>query len=243
MRRVFVRLQQFTPVKLPALSPSMVKGTIQEWKVKVGDEVKDGTLWCVIGTDKAGLDFTERVREGWVAKLYAQNGDELPVGKVIALLVDEKKYIELADTYKLPEEEQPAAAAAAPPAPSTPPAAPAPVTPAAKPVVAKPTRYGSSLDDAIKASGPAVALRASRLDRQALESVAPTGKGGRFTKGDLAGVPEASSSSSSPSSVVTPSLPPPPTPQSSSSLVKATAVVDFTVSDTAMLKRLMAGKK
>lgn len=231
MRRVFYRLQQFTPVKLPALSPSMAKGTIQEWKVKVGDEVTDGTLWCVIGTDKAAADFTERVREGWVAKLYAQNGDELPVGKVIALLVDDKKYIPLADTYILVEEvEAPAPPASAPPPPSPPAAAPA-----------APARYGGSLDDAIKASGPAVGLLASRLDRAQLEAVTPTGKGGRFTKSDLAGLapaPAAPEAAKAPTPASTPAASKPAV----SGAVKATPVTNFAVSDTAMLQKLFGRK-
>jgi pyruvate dehydrogenase E2 component (dihydrolipoamide acetyltransferase) len=238
MRRVFARLQHFTPVKLPALSPSMTKGTIQEWKVKVGDEVTDGTLWCVIGTDKAGLDFTERVREGWVAKLYAQNGDELPVGKVIALLVDEKQHIPLADTYKVVEDvaapqEQAAAAAPSPPPSATP-----------------KRLYGNSLDDAIKASGPAVALLASKLDRAAIAAVTPSGKGGRFTKSDLADLRPAAPAPAASASLPPAASAPSPRPEAPSPVqaakppggVKATPVSDFSVSDTPLLKKLFRQK-
>ena len=244
MRRAVLVLQRFTPVKLPALSPSMAKGTIQEWKVKVGDPVTEGTLWCVLGTDKAGLDFTERVREGFVAKLYAQNGEEHPVGKVIALLVDEKEHIGLADTYKVVEDV--AIAEPVKQAPTESHNVSKTVSSSTNAGGEKKKLYGGSLDDALKASGPAVALLASLLaDRSVLETISPSGKGGRFTKGDLHGL--VAVPSPAPSSTTAEVKPAPEPPKNISAAaapgaVVATPVVDFSVSDSGLLKKLFASK-
>ena len=222
----------------------MTKGTIQEWKVKVGDPISEGTVWCVLGTDKANISFNEVVHEGFVAKLYARDGDELPVGKVIALLVDEKEHIGLADSYKLVEDTPAAAATPPPPPPPPPPAAPpaAPAQPANN-TTGVPRLYGGSLDDAIKASGPAVALLASKIDRSQLQKVVPSGKGGRFTKSDLSGLAPAQGNTvatvdatpAAPQAAAAPAKPAPAT-------IRATPVSDLSVSDTKLLKILFGTK-
>ena len=42
---------------MPALSPTMVTGTLVKWNVKVGDLLKPGDLLADIETDKATVGF------------------------------------------------------------------------------------------------------------------------------------------------------------------------------------------
>jgi len=75
-------------LKMPALSPTMEKGTLAKWLVGVGDLVKAGDLVAEIETDKATMEF-ETVDEGRIsAILVAEGTDEVPVGTVIATLVE-----------------------------------------------------------------------------------------------------------------------------------------------------------
>ena len=46
-----------TELKMPALSPTMEKGTLAKWLVNEGDSVKPGDLIAEIETDKATMEF------------------------------------------------------------------------------------------------------------------------------------------------------------------------------------------
>ena len=73
-------------LKMPALSPTMEKGTLAKWLVAEGDFVKPGDLLAEIETDKATMEF-EAVDEGRVARLVIAAGtDDVAVGTVVALL-------------------------------------------------------------------------------------------------------------------------------------------------------------
>ncbi len=75
-----------TPIKMPALSPTMEEGKLARWHVKVGDKVKAGDVIAEIETDKATMDV-EAVDEGVVAKLLVAEGAEgVKVNTVIAEL-------------------------------------------------------------------------------------------------------------------------------------------------------------
>jgi pyruvate dehydrogenase E2 component (dihydrolipoamide acetyltransferase) len=76
-------------IKMPALSPTMEEGTLAKWLVKEGDTVKSGDIMAEIETDKATMEF-EAVDEGVIAKiLIAEGTDNVKVGAVIAILVEE----------------------------------------------------------------------------------------------------------------------------------------------------------
>ncbi|MGE3747130.1 MAG: biotin/lipoyl-containing protein, partial [Sphingomonadaceae bacterium] len=55
-------------LKMPALSPTMEKGTLAKWLVAEGDMVKPGDLIAEIETDKATMEY-EAVDEGRIASL------------------------------------------------------------------------------------------------------------------------------------------------------------------------------
>ena len=78
-----------TPIKMPALSPTMEEGTLAKWLVKPGDTVNAGDIMAEIETDKATMEF-EAVDEGTIASIAVEEGTEgVKVGTVIAMLAEE----------------------------------------------------------------------------------------------------------------------------------------------------------
>ena len=83
-----------TPIKMPALSPTMEEGTLAKWLVKAGDKVSAGDLLAEIETDKATMEF-EAVDEGTIASIEIDEGTEgVAVGTVIAMLAGEGESVE-----------------------------------------------------------------------------------------------------------------------------------------------------
>jgi pyruvate dehydrogenase E2 component (dihydrolipoamide acetyltransferase) len=75
-------------LKMPALSPTMEKGTLAKWLVKEGDVVNVGDLIAEIETDKATMDF-EATDTGTIGSiLIAEGTEDVPVGAVVALFTD-----------------------------------------------------------------------------------------------------------------------------------------------------------
>jgi len=76
-------------VTMPALSPTMESGTLATWLKSEGDEVAAGDAIAEIETDKATMEV-EAVDEGTLGKILVPEGtEEVPVGKVIALILEE----------------------------------------------------------------------------------------------------------------------------------------------------------
>jgi len=71
----------------------MEKGNIQKWLKQVGDEVQPGDTLASVETDKAVVDF-EMQDEGYVAKLlYPEGAKDVDLGKIVAVLVENKEDI------------------------------------------------------------------------------------------------------------------------------------------------------
>jgi pyruvate dehydrogenase E2 component (dihydrolipoamide acetyltransferase) len=76
-----------TNVLMPALSPTMEKGTLTKWHIKEGDTVNAGDVIAEIETDKATMEV-EASDEGKVGKLVVPEGTEdVAVNSVIAVLL------------------------------------------------------------------------------------------------------------------------------------------------------------
>jgi pyruvate dehydrogenase E2 component (dihydrolipoamide acetyltransferase) len=76
---------------MPALSPTMTKGKIVEWTKKEGDQINSGDVLASVETDKAAVDF-ETNDEGYLAKiLYPKGSSDIPLGTIIAVVVDDQK--------------------------------------------------------------------------------------------------------------------------------------------------------
>ena len=168
-----------TPIKMPALSPTMEEGTLAKWLVKVGDTVNAGDIMAEIETDKATMEF-EAVDEGTITSIEVQEGAEgVKVGTVIAMLAGEG---EDATAAPAPAAAEPAKAEPAPapaPAASAPSPAPAPVAPTAAPAAPK------SSGDRVIASP--LAKRIAEQKGIDLGGVKGTGPGGRIVKADVDG--------------------------------------------------------
>ena len=75
-----------TKILMPALSPTMIEGTINNWLVKIGDKVKAGDIIAEIETDKATMEV-EAVDEGVITHLLEANPNKsVLVNSVIALI-------------------------------------------------------------------------------------------------------------------------------------------------------------
>jgi len=144
-------------ITMPALSPTMEKGTLAKWLKKEGDTVEAGDVLAEIETDKATMEV-EAVDEGTIAKiLVAEGTDDVPVGQPIAILAEEGE--DAANVSVAPKAEAAPAQAPAPaPAIETPAAAPA------APVQAAPTLA----DPAIPAGTQMVSLTVREALRDAM---------------------------------------------------------------------------
>ena len=76
-------LPQHTKIALPALSPTMERGTILRWTKNEGEQLSEGDLLAEIETDKATMGF-ETPEEGYLAKILVPAGTkDVPIGQVI----------------------------------------------------------------------------------------------------------------------------------------------------------------
>jgi pyruvate dehydrogenase E2 component (dihydrolipoamide acetyltransferase) len=111
--------------KLPSLGADMDEGTLLEWLVHPGDKVNKGQIVAVVDTSKAAVDV-ECWQEGTVGDLLVEPQQKVPVGTVLALLLEAGEGPADVARYKRENLAQPLAAAptaaeaavAAPPAPS-----------------------------------------------------------------------------------------------------------------------------
>ena len=90
---------------MPALSPTMTEGIINQWLVKVGDTVKAGDIIAEIETDKATMEV-EAVDEGKITHILEDTANkQIPVNSVIAIIDgDESESIENKKNIKKDEE-------------------------------------------------------------------------------------------------------------------------------------------
>jgi len=148
---------QIVDVVTPAAGESVSEGTLLEWHVKVGEQIKLDETIVEISTDKVDIELPAPAT-GTVTELLVAAGDTVTVGQVIA---------------RIAAGAAPAAGAPAPgngavqAAPSEPPASEAPA----------PTPDGARISP--------VAARAAAIEGVDLERVAGSGPAGRITKSDV----------------------------------------------------------
>lgn len=70
---------------MPSLGADMDKGTVVEWRVHPGDEVKRGDIVAVVQTDKSDIEV-ETFTAGIVEAILVPEGEEVAVGSVLARL-------------------------------------------------------------------------------------------------------------------------------------------------------------
>jgi len=115
-----------TEIFMPALSSTMTEGKIVSWLKAEGDAVSAGEAIMVVESDKADMDV-ESFDEGYIAKIFTEEGETADVGALVAVIV---------------ENEEDIAAVQSGPAP----AAPAAVATASAPAAAEPDCEFSKID-------------------------------------------------------------------------------------------------
>ena len=148
---------------MPRLSDTMEQGTILRWLVRDGESVRRGQELVEIETDKATMTY-ESDLDG-VIEIAAAEGEELPVGAVIARVGEAGA------------EDRPRASAPAPQ--GLEPAGEAALLQAAETVETAATPDG----ERVKASP--LARRIARENDIDLHTLTPTGPGGRIVKADV----------------------------------------------------------
>ena len=155
---------------MPKYGLQQDNGTVVEWRVKEGDHIDKGDILLDLETDKALFEY-ESPESGYVRKLVAQNGEEVPVLSVIAIITDEAdEAIEDLTPTSTPTEETRQISD----------------TEEQKPVLEAPTQR-------IKRS-PAARRRARELNID-LAAIAGTGPGGRIVLADVELAASAATSS------------------------------------------------
>ncbi|MEZ5756782.1 MAG: pyruvate dehydrogenase complex dihydrolipoamide acetyltransferase [Emcibacteraceae bacterium] len=174
---------------MPALSPTMETGTLAKWLVKVGDTVESGTVLAEIETDKATMEF-ESIDDGVVGKLLVDEGTEdIPVGQLIAVLLEEGEDASAADAIKA---DAPTAKAEKAPEVKAEPkkeAAPAPEpkpAPAAAPVAAaKPAAPAPKAASGERIFASPLARRIAEQSGYDISQISGSGPKGRVIKRDV----------------------------------------------------------
>ena len=78
-------LRDFNDFRMPALGADMEKGTLLQWYVKPGDEVRRGQVIAEVDTAKSAIEI-EVFENGVVDEIVVPVGAEVPVGTVLAHL-------------------------------------------------------------------------------------------------------------------------------------------------------------
>ncbi len=92
-------------VTMPQMGADMTEGTLVRWLKQVGEHVERGEMLAEIETDKATVEL-EAFESGDVLKLLVGEGEEVPVGEVIALLGEPSEVVP--DVQRMPPAETPA---------------------------------------------------------------------------------------------------------------------------------------
>lgn len=178
-------------IEMPSLSDTMTEGTLLKWLIKPGDAVTSGQVVAEIQTDKATMEQNV-FASGIVHKLYVNEGDKVPIGAAMAILLE--------DGESAPSDDAAPTTAAAPVAA----AAGAPVAAAPNP---SPSRSTVAVGGARSRGGR---IKASPLARKVatdrgvnLASVTGTGPGGRIIRADVLAAGTAAAHGAAP----TPGLP------------------------------------
>jgi pyruvate dehydrogenase E2 component (dihydrolipoamide acetyltransferase) len=72
-------------VTMPKLSPTMERGVITQWLVKVGDQIKEGDVLADVETDKATMQM-KSYDDGIVVHIDRAVGDEVTLGQRVLVL-------------------------------------------------------------------------------------------------------------------------------------------------------------
>lgn len=75
-------------LQMPKFGQTMTKGEIDEWKVQVGDHVEREQEVCIVSSDKI-TNGVKTYRAGIVKEILVEEGEEAPIGAVIARIEED----------------------------------------------------------------------------------------------------------------------------------------------------------
>lgn len=182
--------------KMPSLGADMTAGTLLEWRVSPGQEVRKGDIVAVVDTSKAEIEV-EIFEDGVIDRLLVDQGTRVPVGTVLATVRSKAE-------APAPAPSPPAAAPPETPAPAPPPAPPEAPSPPPPPTTSGPAPHREH----VRAS-PVARRMAQRLGVD-LAGLKGTGPGGAIVQADVERVAPAPEPSRPPEPGRPPRRPAPP---------------------------------
>ncbi|QGN17642.1 pyruvate dehydrogenase complex protein X component [Kluyveromyces marxianus] len=185
--RVLMKAEAFG---MPAMSPTMEKGGIVDWKFKVGEPFSAGDVILEVETDKATIDV-EAQDDGKFAKILKENGaKDVPVGETIAYIAevdDDLATLELPEGSSTPKKEAaaPAAAPASTPAPKKEEPKAAPKAESSKTAASSSNGTSANTSQTFFPSVATLLQENSISPEEAFAKIKATGPNGRILKGDV----------------------------------------------------------
>jgi pyruvate dehydrogenase E2 component (dihydrolipoamide acetyltransferase) len=193
-----------TPIKMPALSPTMEEGTLARWLVKEGDQVSAGDVMAEIETDKATMEF-EAVDEGTIVKIEVPEGTEgVKVGTVIATLAGEDEDADAAESKPAESEKKAPAPAKASGAEGGEKSPAAPEAAASTKAPEKPKATATPKVEGDRVIASPLAKRIAEQKGIDLASVKGSGPNGRIVKADVESAPAATAQAEAPAKTAQP---------------------------------------
>ncbi|MDI5891498.1 dihydrolipoamide acetyltransferase family protein [Halomonas rhizosphaerae] len=116
--------------RMPSLGADMESGTLVEWNIRPGERVERGQIVCVVETQKGAIDV-EIWEAGTVERLVAEEGQKVPVGEVLAVILGDGEKDEggkAEDDGRETPAERPTPEASQAPSPRAPDLSPPPTT-------------------------------------------------------------------------------------------------------------------
>ena len=174
---------------MPKFGQTVEEAEIVKWHKKVGDKVAKGDVLLEIQTDKATLEV-ESFHEGTILKIFAKDGETVPVMSVIGYIGEEgEKTPDAPPAVEKPKPaEKPAEKKSAAPAKKAAPAKPATASAPVKKSVPAPVQPAQNLKSEIKNQKFSITPRAKKLAQELLikpERISGSGPNGRIIARDV----------------------------------------------------------
>ncbi len=172
---------------MPKFGQTVEEAEIVKWHKKVGDKVAKGDVLLEIQTDKATLEV-ESFHEGTILKIFAKDGETVPVMSVIGYIGKEGEKVPDAPPAVEKPAEKPAEKKSAAPAKKAAPAKPATASAPVKKSVPAPVQSARNQKSEIKNQKFSITPRAKKLAQELLikpERISGSGPNGRIIARDV----------------------------------------------------------
>jgi pyruvate dehydrogenase E2 component (dihydrolipoamide acetyltransferase) len=177
--------------RMPSLGADMEAGTLVEWLVKPGDQVKRGDIVAIVETQKGAIEI-EIFQAGVIDEIRVGPGSKVPVGTVLATLTGTEAAAgaprQAPAPKEIPTPEAPKVAADAAPKAEAAPPPPTAISRAATPARAVPARPAKAVTAPTGAGRMRVSPAARRFAEArgvVLDAITGSGPGGSIVLADV----------------------------------------------------------